>query len=218
MLRENDIDKEMENEMWVEDFAEIDALLEKWSKEECEAPTELHQSIMGALSSVSPKKSQPATITPINNKKSNAVRYLAVAALAAGVLLASIAVDKISLDASYDQEPINSRAIVSPHTADLADVATCNEGTTQMMNDEFNETAQTMNKAKSVEIDWQYENEEKTTALENAQAALAHNELTKQQIEALESKIDWLEDCLEAIARQDREYYEELLLKSPDNE
>ncbi len=214
MLRENDLD----NEMWAEDFAEIDALLEKWSKEECEAPAELHQSIMGALSSVSPQKPQPATIPPLSKKKSNAVRYLAVAALAAGVLLASMAVDKISLDASHDEEPINSRTVVSSHSADFDEVASYSAGTPQMLSEDSNGTAQPMNKAMAVEIDWQYEKEEKTTALADAQADLANAELSEQQIATLKSKIAWLEDCLEAIDRQDSEQYEELLLKSPDNE
>lgn len=218
MLRENDIDKEMENEMWAEDFAEIDALLEKWSHEECEAPAELHQSIMGALSSVSSHKPQITAITPISKKKNDAIRYLAAVAVAAGVLLASMAVDKISLDESQDEESINSRIAVSNHTADLDEFAGYSDSTSQVLNDEFSAIDQSLNKSVNNEIDWQKEKEEKTIALAEMEKNLANDSLTEQEKAILESKIAWLEDCLEAIAQQDSEYYEKLLLKSPDNE
>lgn len=224
MLKENNIDINLSDDISDEDFAEIDALLEKWSHEECEAPDELHQSIMGALSSVSPEniKSSQAVITPIK-KKSNAIRYLAVAALAAGVLLASMAVDKISLDGNNGEESINSRIAVSSHHADEMDdsVATASYNSAampQMLNDEDLISEQAMNKNMSAEIDWQQEKNEKQQALAIIEEQLATVGLNAQEKADLEREKAWLEDCLEAINNQDSAYYSELLLNSPLSE
>ncbi len=78
-----------------EDFAEIDALLEAWSREEAELPTELHGRIMGALGGVSPEKKMKEITKP--KKVNNIYRYLAAAALAAAVILSSQAVGRIDL-------------------------------------------------------------------------------------------------------------------------
>ena len=101
------------------DFAELDALLEQWSHEDAEMPQELHARIMSSLDHAA----SPTPITSIaaKNPRQNLYRYFAAAALAAGVLLASVNINQNGLGGSgnYYQESLTDSAVITvTHTMD----------------------------------------------------------------------------------------------------
>ena len=182
-----------------EDFSEIDALLDAWSRQEVDTPENLHQKIMSVLPE-EPKKAK-------GTKKYS--RYLATAALAAIVILASISLGQMGtvdegndLEKMRSGEPMLFKQAVTENTIDennnISDAASVQAASI----DSFSADGA---------IDWKKEKEDKE-ALLLAQQELLEDAEDKEEIEKV---IDWLKECLSAIEQEDSEKYEELLKNSP---
>ena len=190
-----------------EDFGEIDALLAAWSRQEADAPEDLHQKIISALPQT-PKKAKRA-------KKY--IPYLATAALAAVVIMASLSLlqpggeeQTTEKMRSNDAALFNQAAMED--TEDTADAVSAEKG---LANSTLAVQPANMDIAmEDMAIDWQKEKEEKEEMLSAQQELLAQAE-DKEKAEAI---IAWLEECLSAIEQEDSEKYEELLKNSPLNE
>lgn len=181
-----------------EDFSEIDALLDLWSRQEVDTPENLHQKIMSVL------PEEPKKVKGIKKYS----RYLATAALAAIVILASVSLGQMGivgedndLDKMRSSEPMLFK---QANTENIVD------------ENNINDTASVQ--AASIDsfsadstIDWQKEKEDKE-ALLLAQQELLEEAEDKEEIEKV---IDWLKECLSAIEQEDSEKYEELLKNSP---
>lgn len=217
------------------DFAELDALLEQWSHEDAEMPQELHARIMSSLDhAASPT---PITSIAVKNPRQNLYRYFAAAALAAGVLLASVSINQNGLGGSgnyYQESPTDSAVITVTHTMDTQKeqaVVLMNEppqGKAKSVTDDYFDAvnsawlddeflASNSDSSDIEEIDWQKESLAKLALLKEEKTALfyAKDSAQKTQINA---RIAWLEEIRAAIAAQDKESYRTLESSSPYNE
>ena len=186
-----------------EDFSEIDALLDAWSCREVDTPADLHKKIMSTL---------PAEDKNKSGKKYS--RYLATAALAAVVLLASISLGQLAM---VDNE-VDSDKLRSNDTALFKQAYTDNIAEENIYND-ISDTAsvQAANMDMDSAIDWQKEKEAKEALLAE-QEALLNEKKAKIDTAKTEEIVAWLKQCLEAIEQEDSESYEKLLKNSPLSE